>query len=255
MSAPVDGSARLGGADREVAAHVAGIRERIAAAAERAGRDPDGVVLVGAAKRQPPERLLAAWSAGLRAFGENRVQEAEEHRQVLPPPESLEAGSATRLSVDWHLIGPLQSNKARRAVELFSTVHSVDRIKIARVLDREARARGVRLDCFLEVNLAEEDSKAGFPPRDLTARVAPVAELASLRVLGLMALPPLPDDPEDSRPWFRKLRGLSESLAGRPEWPDWPGLLSMGMSADFEIAIEEGATHVRIGTALFGERA
>lgn len=243
MSVPPDIPAPAREIEREVAAHVAGVRERIAAAAERAGRDPQAVVLVGAAKRQPPERLLAAWAAGLRVFGENRVQEAEEHREVLPP------------GPDWHLIGPLQSNKARRAAELFSTVHSVDRLKIARALDREAGERGLRLDCFLEVNLAGEDSKAGFPPRDLADRVAPVADLANLRVLGLMAIPPLPEAPEDSRPWFRKLRALSQGLAARPEWPAWPGLLSMGMSADYEVAIEEGATHVRVGTALFGERA
>lgn len=229
--------------EREVAAHVTSIRERIAAAAARAGRDPGDVVLVGAAKRQPPERLLAAWAAGLRAFGENRVQEAEEHRRVLP------AG------VDWHLIGPLQSNKAKRAVELFSTVHSVDRVKIARVLDREAGERGSRLDCFLEVNLGEEESKSGFVPRDLAESVAPLAELPNLRVLGLMAIPPFPDDPEESRPWFRRLRELSKALAARPEWRGWPGRLSMGMSADFEVAVEEGATHVRVGTALFGARA
>lgn len=229
--------------EREVAAHVAGIRERIAAAARRAGRDPAEVVLVGASKRQPPERLRAAWAAGLRVFGENRVQEAEEHRQILP------AGA------EWHLIGPLQSNKAKRAVELFTTVHSVDRLKIARALDREAGERGLRLDCFLEVNLAEEESKAGFACGRLAERVAPVAALPNLRVLGLMAIPPLPESPEDSRPWFRKLRALADELAGRPEWPSWPGLLSMGMSADYEVAVEEGATHVRVGTALFGERA
>ena len=102
--------------------------------------------------------------------------------------------------------------------------------------------------------MAGEESKAGFPARDLGARVAPVAELPNLRVLGLMAIPPFPEQPEDSRPWFRRLRELSEELAGRPEWPSWPGCLSMGMTADFEVAIEEGATHVRVGTALFGRR-
>lgn len=238
----VAGPARDAEIEREVAAHVAGIRGRIAAAAERAGRDPREVVLVGAAKRQPAERLRAAWAAGLRVFGENRVQEAEEHRELLPA------------EADWHLIGPLQSNKAKRAAELFSTVHSIDRLKIARRLDREAGERGLTLDGFLEVNLAEEESKSGFPPRDLAERVAAVAELSNLRVVGLMAIPPLPEDPEDSRPWFRKLRELSEVIAARPEWPDWPGRLSMGMSSDFEIAVEEGATHVRVGTALFGER-
>jgi hypothetical protein len=230
------------GVEQEVAARISGLRERIAAAAARSGRDPGEVVLLGASKRQPPERLRAAWAGGLRVFGENRVQEAEEHREVLPA------------EVDWHLIGPLQSNKAKRAVELFSTVHSVDRLKVARVLDREAGERGLCLDCFLEVNLADEDSKAGFGARGLAERVAPVAELAHLRVLGLMAIPPFPNDPEESRPWFRRLRELSEALAQRPEWHGWPGRLSMGMSADFEVAVEEGATHVRVGTALFGAR-
>jgi len=225
----------------EIARRVAAIRGRIARAAERAGRDPDDVVLVGAAKRQEPERLRAAWDAGLRVYGENRVQEAEEHRPVVP-------------EADWHLIGPLQSNKARRAVELFSTVHSVDRLKIARHLDRHAADAGVRLACFLEVNVGAEESKAGFLPADLAERVAPIAELEHLEVLGLMAIPPAPESPDDSRRWFAALRRLSESLAGRPEWPGWPGKLSMGMSADYEIAVEEGATHVRVGTALFGRR-
>ncbi|HSL84034.1 MAG TPA: YggS family pyridoxal phosphate-dependent enzyme [Thermoanaerobaculia bacterium] len=231
----------------EVARNLAALRQRIEGAAERAGRDPAAVTLVGAAKGQPPERLRAAAEAGLRAFGENRVQEAEAHREVL-------AGGPRLESIEWHLIGPLQSNKAKRAAELFSTVHSVDRLKIARHLDRAAGERGAVLDCFLEVNLADEESKAGFPARELAARVAPVAELRNLRVAGLMAIPPNPFDPEESRPWFRRLRELSEALAGRPEWPGWPGKLSMGMSADFEVAVEEGATHVRVGTALFGER-
>lgn len=231
-----------GQAAAEVAGNFTRVRERIAAAAERSGRDPAAVTLVGAAKRQPPERLRAAREAGLLVFGENLVQEAEDHRQIVPDAE-------------WHLIGPLQSNKAARAAELFSTVQSIDRLKIARKLDRAAGERGRILDCFLEVNLGGEESKAGFPAEELAARVAPVAELASLRVLGLMAIPPFPDDPEDSRPWFRRLRELSEELAGRPEWPDWPGRLSMGMTADFEVAVEEGATHVRVGTALFGKRA
>ncbi|MFP3939907.1 MAG: YggS family pyridoxal phosphate-dependent enzyme [Thermoanaerobaculia bacterium] len=226
----------------EVSANLARVRERIAAAAGRSGRDPAVVTLVGAAKRQPPERLRAAREAGLLVFGENLVQEAEAHREIVPDAE-------------WHLIGPLQSNKAKRAVELFSTVQSVDRLKIARKLDREAGERGRVLDCFLEVNLGGEESKAGFPARDLAAQVAPVAELPSLRVVGLMAIPPAPERPEDSRFWFRRLRELSEELAGRPEWASWPGFLSMGMTADFEVAVEEGATHVRVGTALFGKRA
>lgn len=243
--------------EREVAERIAAIRERIAAAARRAGRDPAEVTLVGASKRQPPERLRAAAAGGLRVFGENRVQEAEEHREVLEGSTGVGAG------IDWHLIGPLQSNKAKRAVELFSTVHSVDRAKIARHLDRYAGEARVVLDCFLEVDLADEASKSGFRPAELSERAALHAELRNLRnlrFLGLMAIPPFPEDPEDSRPWFRKLRELSDAMAGRPEWssrsggPGWPGKLSMGMSADFEVAVEEGATHVRIGTDLFGAR-
>ncbi len=228
--------------DREVAERLAAIRDRIAAAARRAGRDPAEVVLVGAAKRQPPERLRAAWAAGLRVYGENRVQEAEEHRALLP------------LEAEWHLIGPLQSNKVKRALDLFSTVHSVDRLKIAEKLDREAGERGVVLPCFLEVNLGGEASKSGFPAAGLVERVAPVAGFSNLRVLGLMAIPPIAEDPEEARPWFRRLRGLSEELAGREEWVGWEGKLSMGMSSDFEVAVEEGATQVRVGTSLFGAR-
>jgi pyridoxal phosphate enzyme (YggS family) len=227
--------------NEEVAGRMAAIRDRIARAAERAGRNPETVALVGAAKRQPPERLRAAREAGLRIFGENIVQEAEAHRKIVPDAE-------------WHLIGPLQSNKAKRAVELFTTVHSVDRPKIARALDRHAGEAGVKLDCFLEVNVGEEESKSGFSPRGLSGQVAPIAELENLRVVGLMAIPPLPEIPEDSRPWFVALRQLSDRLAERPEWSDWPGWLSMGMSADFEVAVEEGATHVRVGSELFGKR-
>ena len=233
--------------EEEVAARLGALWQGIAAAAARSGRDPAAVTLVGAAKGQPPERLRAARRAGLVAFGENRVQEAEAHRRSLAEPASAPA-------VEWHLIGPLQSNKAKPAAALFSTVHSIDRLKIARALDRAAGELGRVLDGFLEVNLAGEGTKAGFPARDLASGVAPIAELRNLRVVGLMAIPPFPEDPEESRPWFRRLRELSEELAERPEWRGWPGKLSMGMSADFEVAVEEGATHVRVGTALFGER-
>lgn len=228
-------------AEPGVAARLASIRERIAAAARRGGRDPAEVTLVGASKRQPDDRLRAARAAGLEVFGENRVQEAEAHREVV-------AGA------DWHLIGPLQSNKAAAAAEIFSTIHSIDRLKIARKLDRAAGARGRRLTCFLEVNLGDEGSKAGFSPGTLARDAAPIAGLEHLVVVGLMAIPPFPDDPEESRPWFRRLRELSDELSRRPEWGSWPGKLSMGMSADYEVAIEEGATHVRVGTDLFGAR-
>lgn len=225
-----------------VAQRLADLRRRIDAAARRAGRDGDDITLVGAAKRQPMERLEEAAASGLRAFGENRVQEARDHAQVLP------AG------LEWHLIGPLQSNKARLAVELFDVVHSVDRPKIARVLEREAAARDRLLPALLEVNLGGEESKHGFAVDGLAEAAAPLADYQHLRVMGLMAIPPFEDDPERSRPWFRRLRGLRDALFARDEWTERPGWLSMGMSHDFEIAIEEGATHVRVGTALFGAR-
>lgn len=226
----------------DVAARLRAVRDGIARACERSRRDPATVTLVGAAKRQPVEALRAAHRAGLVVFGENRVQEAEEMRQALPEIE------------EWHLIGPLQSNKARRAVEIFSAVHSVDRAKIARVLDGEAERVGRRLPCFFEINLGGEESKHGFPTDGLAERLAPLAELARLEPRGLMAIPPFEEDPESSRPWFRRLREVSEALRSTSIWSHLPPGLSMGMSADFEIAIEEGATHIRVGTSLFGPR-
>lgn len=228
------------------AERLAAIQQRIAAACERSGRRPDEVALIGAAKRQPIERIRAALEAGLEIIGENRVQEAEAKQAELG---ATEAGGP-----DWHLIGPLQSNKARKAVRLFSAVHSIDRPKIARVLAREAAAAGRQLLGFLEVNVGHEDSKHGFDPRDLVEQVSPLTELESLRVVGLMAIPPYEADPEAARGWFRRLRELRDELCSTSEYADCPGWLSMGMSGDFEIAIEEGATHVRVGTALFGPR-
>lgn len=217
------------------------MRARIAAACRRSGRDPAEVTLVGASKGQPVERLRAAWDAGLRVFGENRVQEAQRKAAELP------------VEIEWHLLGPLQSNKARAAAGLFRAVHAIDRVKIGRALDHEAAARGAVLDGFLEVNLGGEESKHGFPPAGLAAAIAPLAGLAHLRFVGLMAVPPEESSAEAMRPWFARLRALRDELAARPEWPALRGL-SMGMSADFEVAIEEGATHVRVGTALFGAR-
>jgi PLP dependent protein len=226
-----------------VAERFADLSARITAAARRGGRDPHTVTLVGAAKRQEPERLSEAWVAGLRVFGENHVQEAEAHRQLLPT------------KAEFHLIGPLQSNKVRRAVGVCGTVHSVDREKIARLLDHEAGLQGRRLAVFFEVNLGHEDSKAGFPPEDLAAALAPLAELSHLDVRGLMAIPPPGPDAEASRPHFRRLAALAREIAARPEWRGrFAAELSMGMSDDFEVAVEEGAHFVRIGTALFGSR-
>jgi pyridoxal phosphate enzyme (YggS family) len=218
------------------------IRERVGRAASAVGRDGDDVVLVGASKRQPVERLLEAWDAGLRVFGENRVQEALDKQARLPA------------EAEWHLIGPLQSNKARRAIEAFGTIQSVDRPKIARRLDAFAAERGRALDGFIEVNLGDEPSKHGFAPDRLLDAAEPLLTLEHLRIVGLMTIPPQEEDPGRTRAWLRRLRELRDLLFSRPGWSERPGYLSMGMSDDYTIAVEEGATHVRIGTALFGPR-
>ncbi|MDX1630231.1 MAG: YggS family pyridoxal phosphate-dependent enzyme [Thermoanaerobaculia bacterium] len=226
-----------------IAERVARVEERIQAACQGAGRSRDEITLVAVSKRQPLERIRATRKAGIRIFGESRVQEAEEKLPRLPE------------ELVWHFVGPLQSNKVKRAVELFRTFHAVDREKIARYLDREAEKRGLHLRGFLEVNVGQEESKHGFAPDGFVERVAGlVRRHENLELVGLMAIPPLEEDPERTRHWFRKLRELRDELATHPDWSDFPGLLSMGMSDDFEIAIEEGATHIRVGTALFGSR-
>jgi pyridoxal phosphate enzyme (YggS family) len=226
-----------------IAARLAEVRARIAAACARAGRDPAGVRLVGASKLQPVESLREAYAAGLRRFGENRVQEGAAKAPELPA------------DVEWHLLGPLQSNKVKRALELFHCFHAVDRPKIARALDAEAAARGLRPRALLEVNLGGEASKHGFDPATLADEAAPLAELAHLEIVGLMAIPPPGPDPEASRADFRRLRELAAELGARPEWRGRLAELSMGMSDDFEVAVEEGATYVRVGTRLFGPRS
>lgn len=226
----------------DVAARVAAIRERIAEACARAGRDPASVTLVAASKSQPIGRLRAAWEAGVRVFGENRVQEAAGKREELPA------------ECEWHLLGPLQSNKVRQAVDLFAIFHAVDRPKIAHALAAEAQQRGVEVQGFVEVNLGGEESKHGFAEEGLVAALEPLRALPGLRLVGLMAIPPPGPDAEASRPWFQKLRALRDEVAASPGWESFPGWLSMGMSDDFAVAVEEGATHVRVGTALFGPR-
>jgi hypothetical protein len=225
-----------------VTERVDGIRQRIAEACDRCGRDPGQVVLLGASKSQPLGRMLEAWSAGVTVFGENRVQEAMAKMPCLPE------------EVDWHLIGPLQTNKVKKVVPRFSTVHSIDRIKLARALDQEAQRIDRIVDGFLEVNLGAEETKHGFLPDDLPQAAELLASLRSVRLVGLMAIPPHETEPEAIRTWFRQLRRLRDDLRPTLGWQGSPGCLSMGMSQDFEIAIEEGATHVRVGTALFGPR-
>jgi pyridoxal phosphate enzyme (YggS family) len=212
----------------------------VAAACARAGRDPADVTLVAVSKTVEPARLVAAVEAGLTMLGENRVQEAESKVALLP-------------GARWHLIGPLQSNKVRRAIEIFEAVQSVDTVDLARRLDRIAGELGrVPLGAYLQVNVDRDEAKAGFLPETLETEMPALAELPSLRLLGLMTVGRLVASAEESRPTFVRLRDLSERLRGRVAGLG-PGL-SMGMSDDFAIAVEEGATVIRVGRALFGSR-
>lgn len=209
------------------------VGERLRQAADRAGRAAEEIVLIGAAKGMPVPAVRAAVAAGLRDVGENYVQEAAAMR---------ESGD---LAVRWHMIGRLQRNKAARAVELFDVVHTVDRAEIGEALARHAARRGVVLPILVEVNLAGEATKSGVEPERLADLLAELRAEPALRVDGLMAIPP-PSDDREARRWFRILRELRDRHGLRE--------LSMGMSDDFEIAVEEGATMVRVGRAIFGER-
>ncbi len=225
-----------------VAERLGRVRRRVAEACERRGRDAAAVTLLGISKRQPIERVRAAIAAGLRTLGENQIQEALTKSAELP------------VDLDWHLVGHLQSNKVKPAVRIFGTIHSIDRPKIARKIAGEAERQGKRIDGFLQINLGAEPTKSGFPSEGLVDTVRSLAALEHLRIVGLMAIPPYEQELEAARGWFRSLRQLRDEIAAQPEWSDFPGWLSMGMSHDFEAAIEEGATHVRVGTSIFGER-
>ena len=218
------------------------VMARIDAAAKRAGRDSSSVRLVVVTKTVDQDRIREAVVAGATILGENRVQEAREKIDAL--------GQIAQ----WHLIGRLQTNKAKYAVKLFDLIHSVDSIGLARELDKQAAKIGKVQDVLLEVSIADEAAKAGIAIDDCQALVRDAAGLKNIRIRGLMAIPPFLDDPEQVRPYFRKLRELSQSI--RRE--NIPGIslqeLSMGMSGDFEVAVEEGSTMVRVGTAVFGER-
>ena len=218
------------------------IRERMARAASRCGRRTEEVTLVAVSKTFPAEAIRAAHQLGLRHFGENRVQEWEGKRKEL-----VDIHGAT-----WHLIGHLQSNKARRAAELFDRVDSVDSLSLAQKLNAAPEAAGKRLGVLIEVHLGDEESKSGVAEAELAELADGVATLAHLELLGLMTIPPFFEDAERVRPFFSKLRGLRDELSVRVgrKLP----VLSMGMSHDFEIAIEEGATEIRVGSALFGRR-
>lgn len=222
------------------------VRTRIARAAERAGRLAADVTLVGVSKRMPAEAVLEAARAGLACVGENYVQEARAKRQAL-----FEEPDARGLR--WHLVGPLQRNKARDAVRLFDVIESVDRATLADEMERHAALAGRRVSVLLQVNVSGEAQKAGVAPDAAEALLAHCAALPHLAVEGLMAVPEATDDPESVRPAFAALRAMRDALRAGPHGASLRHL-SMGMSADFEVAIEEGATLVRVGTAIFGPR-
>jgi hypothetical protein len=225
-----------------VADNLKTVMDRIAAAAKRAGRDPSSVTLVTVTKTVDIGSIREAVSAGAVILGENRVQEAKEKIEKL--------GNIA----GWHLIGTLQSNKAKYAVKLFEVIHSVDNLELAKELDKQAAKIGKVQDVLLEVNIAGEASKSGVAFSDALALVRETAKLQHVSIRGLMTMPPYSEIAEDSRPYFRKLRDSAAAIA-RENIPNVSmHELSMGMSGDFEVAIEEGATMVRVGTAIFGER-
>ena len=227
--------------DTLIASNLAEIRERITRSAARAGRAAEDITLVAVSKTFPPEAIRSAYELGLRHFGENRVQEWESKRAAVAD-----------LDVTWHLTGHLQSNKARRAANLFNRVDSVDSIALAQKLDAAEASEEKRLKVLIEVHQGGEETKSGVPEADLPTLTKSVAQLQNLELLGLMTIPPYFEEPERVRSYFQRLRELRHQIVAQLGLP--LTVLSMGMSHDFEIAIEEGATEIRVGTALFGER-
>jgi PLP dependent protein len=222
---------------------LAEIRNRIADAAGRAGRTASDVRLIAVSKTHPIEAVRAAAEAGQRDFGENKVQEALQ-----------KIAQSADTSLRWHLIGHLQSNKARKAASIVGAIHAIDNVDLLKRIDQAARDTGRTVDVLIQVDLALEDTKHGTPVEDVPAVVQAAAECTAARLTGLMLLPPLVDDPQDARPWFARLRALRDELLAQGVPADRLRELSMGMSHDFEVAIEEGATMVRVGTAIFGAR-
>ncbi|MFP3999482.1 MAG: YggS family pyridoxal phosphate-dependent enzyme [Desulfobacterales bacterium] len=226
-----------------IAENIRRVRERIISAALSCGRNPDDVKLVAVTKTVGPERIRSAIKAGLDCFGENYIQEARQKTEVLADCD-----------VSWHFIGHLQSNKAKYAVRIFDLIHSVDSLKLAREIDRQAQKHGRVQKILVQVNLGEEKSKSGIRQKDVLELIQKISGLENISVQGLMTMPPFFDQPEKVRPFFQKLARLREKIAEEKI----PGVaakeLSMGMTGDFETAIKEGATLVRIGTAVFGER-
>jgi pyridoxal phosphate enzyme (YggS family) len=229
-----------------IAENLARVRERMEAAARRAARRSEDVALMAVSKTFPAEFIREAYDAGLRLFGENRVQEFIGKRDSLRDLTNIE----------WHLIGHLQTNKAAKAVEVFCAVDSVDSLRLAQKLNASAEQVGKKIKVFVEINVGGEAAKSGVVPdsEELEELLLAAPELTQIEFRGLMTVPPFTDDAQQARPYFRKLRALRDQIAGRRLPAVDMTVLSMGMSHDFEVAIEEGSTCVRVGTAIFGER-
>jgi pyridoxal phosphate enzyme (YggS family) len=229
-----------------IAQNIARVRERITAAAARVGRDPDSITLMAVSKTVDAERIREGKAAGVRVFGENRVQEFE---QKLSEPKDREGA-------EWHLIGHLQTNKARKAVEIFDAIDSLDSLRLAEKLDQAAGACGKVLPVLIEINVGGEESKTGIPldSPELDELLRAMPRFEHLEVRGLMAVPPFTPAPDGARPYFRLVRDLRDTIAASKFPRIQMDLLSLGMSHDFEVAIEEGSTCVRVGSAIFGER-
>ena len=221
------------------------IHQRIAEAAHRAGRDPSEVKLLGASKQVEPERVLKAIELGVKDIGENRVQEAEAKFNHL---------ASLRRSATWHMIGTLQSNKVRPALELFDVIQPVNNLRLAKRIDNVAGESQRQVPIYIEVNLGQEESKTGVAPDQVMEMAEAIAECEHLRLAGLMAVPPLLENPEDLRPYFKKLRELRDRLNELSPFDQELLGLSMGMTHDYEVAIEEGSTMIRLGTAIWGPR-
>ena len=226
-----------------IAARLNAIRGRIDAAASAAGRDPASIRLIAVSKTFPIEAVREAYAAGQRDFGENRVQEALQ-----------KIARSTDLSIRWHLIGHLQTNKARKAGPAFAMIQSVDSVELIQKLDAAAEEAGRTPELLIQVDLAGEATKHGARPAEVPRLFEAAAACRAARVVGLMTLPPVPETPEDARPWFRRLRDLRDEWQASGVPASMLRELSMGMSGDFEVAVQEGATLVRVGTAIFGSR-
>ena len=227
----------------DIAGNLAAIRQRIAAAAAVAGRRPEDVRLLAVSKTFSADHVRAAYAAGQRDFGENKVQEALQKKE-----------ETADLDIRWHLIGHLQSNKARKAAPAFAAIHSIDSVDLVRRVDKAAEDAGAAPDLYIQVDLAGESTKFGAPEGHVPGIAHAAMECRAARLKGLMLLPPWFDDPELARPYFRRLRDLRERLVEEGIDASRVRELSMGMSHDFEVAIQEGATLVRVGTAIFGKR-